>query len=173
MASEIVIRSADPEEYAIVAELTMSAYRPLFAEIDMPDDLGWYGKELRDVEGRASRAEIVVAEVDEQIAGSLAYHDDYSDEVKAGQLDNYAGLRVLATDPRYQGRGVGEALTRWCIDRAKRDGRDALVLNTTDYMEAAQRLYRRLNFELFPEIGYSIGGSQPVEVLGFRLTLKD
>ena len=115
----------------------------------------------------------MVADVDEQIAGSLAYHDDYSDEVKAGQLDNYAGFRVLATDPQFQGRGVGEALTRWCIDRAKRDGRDALVLNTTDYMEAAQRLYRRLNFELFPEIGYSIGGSQPVEVLGFRLTLKD
>ena len=105
----------------------------LYSRIDMPDDLGWYGKELRDVEGRASRAEIVVAEVDEQIAGSLAYHDDYSDEVKAGQLDNYAGFRVLATDPQFQGRGVGEALTRWCIDRAKRDGRDALVLNTTDY----------------------------------------
>ena len=80
---------------------------------------------------------------------------------------------MLATDPSCQGLGIGGALTQWCIDRARADDRVALVLNTTDYMEVAQHLYRRLGFSPYPEIAYQIGGSQPVEVLGFRLELKD
>tara|TARA_Y100001970_G_scaffold289528_1_gene420223 strand:+ start:5789 stop:6310 length:522 start_codon:yes stop_codon:yes gene_type:complete len=173
MTSNLLIREAQNSEYASVANLTMAAYRPLFAGINLPEDLGWYGAELRDVAGRAARSEIIVAITDEQIVGSLAYHDDYSEEVKSGDPQNCAGFRVLATDPQLQGRGIGEALTRWCIDRARSDGRAALLLNTTDYMKAAQRLYRRLGFEPYPEIGYEIGGSQPVEVLGFRLELGD
>ena len=173
MTSNLLIREAQNSEYETVANLTMAAYRPLFAGVDLPDDLGWYGAELRDVAGRAARSEIIVAITDGQIVGSLAYHDDYSEEVKSGNPKNCAGFRVLATDPNMQGHGIGEALTRWCIDRARADGRTALLLNTTDYMKAAQRLYRRRGFEPYPEIGYEIGGSQPVEVLGFRLELRD
>ncbi|HAE54673.1 MAG: GNAT family N-acetyltransferase [Acidimicrobiales bacterium] len=173
MNPNLLIREAQSSEYETVANLTMAAYRPLFTELDLPEDLGWYGAELRDVAGRAARSEIIVAVTGEQIVGSLAYHDDYSDEVKSGNPRNCAGFRVLATDPKLQGRGVGEALTRWCIERARSDGRTALLLNTTDYMKAAQRLYRRLGFEPYPEIGYEIRGSQPVEVLGFRLELRD
>ncbi|MDP7066815.1 MAG: GNAT family N-acetyltransferase [Acidimicrobiales bacterium] len=173
MTSRLVIREARTSEYEAVADLTMDAYRPLFADVDLPEDLGWYGAELRDVAGRAVRSEIIVALMDDQIVGSLAYHHDYAEEVKSGNPRDCAGFRVLATDPHCQGRGVGEALTQWCIDRARADGRAALVLNTTDYMKAAQRLYRRLGFEPYPEIGYEIGGSQPVEVLGFRLELRN
>ena len=173
MRSELVVREATSSEYDLVANLTMSAYKPLFEGLGLPDDLGWYGAELRDVRGRASKAMIIVAEIDGRIVGSLAYHDDYSEETHEGNPQNCAGFRVLATDPSYQGKGIGESLTQWCIDKARNDGRDALILNTTDYMEAAQRLYRRLGFKPYPEIGYHIGGSQPVEVLGFRLELRD
>ncbi len=173
MQSKVIIREARIGEYGKVASLTMAAYRPLFGGTGLPDDLGWYGAELRDVAGRAERAEIIIAELDNQIVGSLAYHHDYASEVKSGNPEGCAGFRVLATDPSCQGLGIGSALTQWCIDRARADGRVALVLNTTDYMKAAQRLYRRLGFEPYPEIGYQIGGSQPVEVLGFRLELKD
>ena len=173
MTSQLVIREAKTSDYDSIANLTMAAYKPLFEGTGLPDDLGWYGAELRDVSGRASRSTIVVAEIDDQIVGSLAYHHDYAEEAHEGNPEDCAGFRVLATDPSYQGRGIGEALTQWCIAKARSDGRSALVLNTTDYMEAAQRLYRRLGFELYPEIGYRIGGRQPVEVLGFRLELKD
>ena len=173
MTSNLLIREAQKSEYETVANITMAAYKPLFADTNLPEDLGWYGAELRDVAGRAARAQIIVAVMDGQIVGSLAYHDDYSKEVKSGNPQNCAGFRVLATDPQLQGRGIGEALTRWCIDRAQSDGRSALLLNTTDYMKAAQRLYRRLGFVLYPEIGYEIGGNQPVEVLGFRLELRN
>ena len=80
MNPNLLIREAQSSEYETVANLTMAAYRPLFTELDLPEDLGWYGAELRDVAGRAARSEIIVAVTGEQIVGSLAYHDDYSDE---------------------------------------------------------------------------------------------
>ena len=57
MPSTLIIREALLAEYDEVANLTMAAYRPLFIETGLPDDLGWYGAELRDVASRAERAE--------------------------------------------------------------------------------------------------------------------
>ena len=161
MNPNLLIREAQSSEYETVANLTMAAYRPLFTELDLPEDLGWYGAELRDVAGRAARSEVIVAVTGEQIVGSLAYHDDYSDEVKSGNPRNCAGFRVLATDPKLQGRGVGEALTRWCIERARSDGRTALLLNTTDYMKAAQRLYCRLDLSRTQKSGTRLEEASP------------
>ena len=72
MTSPLVIREAETSDYESIANLTMAAYKPLFEGVGLPEDLGWYGAELRDVAGRASRAMIVVAEIDHQIVGSLA-----------------------------------------------------------------------------------------------------
>ena len=162
------IRQATVDEYEHVGELTYNAYLPLFGT----GKLGWYGRQLRDVATRAESSEVVVALVDDVIVGALAYYDDYSGEVDDDvELVNSAGFRVLAVDPAAQGAGVGEALTRWCIDRATADGRDAVVLHTTDYMQAAQRLYVRVGFERFEVIDHHIEGKFPVDVLGFRFPL--
>ncbi len=166
----VEIREARPDEYEHVGELTYNAYLPLFGT----GQLGWYGRQLRDVATRAESSEIVVAEVDGAIVGALAYYDDYSGEIGESDVElvNSAGFRVLAVDPAAQGAGVGEALTRWCIDRATADGRSAVVLHTTDYMQAAQRLYRRVGFDRFPEIDHKIEGKFPVDVFGFRIPLS-
>jgi GNAT superfamily N-acetyltransferase len=164
------IRIARPDEYDEVGELTHSAYLPLF---DRPE-LGRYGVELRDTAARAERGHIVVAELDGRLVGALTYLDDYNVELDHVDLtlENSSGFRVLAVDPTVQGKGVGKELVQWCIDRSNADGRAALVLNTTDYMQAAQRLYVRLGFEPFPEMEYSVGRRNPVPVLGFRLALS-
>ncbi len=165
----MIIREARPEEYERVGELTHDAYLPLFGT----GQLGWYGRQLRDVASRAATAQIVVAEVGGSVVGALAYYDDYADsgESHGVELVDSAGFRMLAVDAAAQGRGIGEALTRWCLDRAGADGRAAVVLHTTDYMQAAQRLYRRLGFERFTDLDHSIDGRFPVEVLGFRYPL--
>ena len=164
----MIIREARTDEYEHVGELTYNAYLPLFGT----GQLGWYGRQLRDVAARAEVSEVIVAELDGAVVGALAYYDDYSSEVDDDvQLSNSAGFRVLAVDADTQGAGVGEALTRWCLARARSDGRDAVVLHTTDYMQAAQRLYRRVGFERFPAIDHQIEGKFPVDVLGFRFPL--
>ena len=58
-----------------------------------------------------------------------------------------AELRMLATAKTARGRGIGEALVRYCLHRARAEGRGALVLSTKPEMVAAQRL----GFERIPE----------------------
>ncbi|MFT5530733.1 MAG: GNAT superfamily N-acetyltransferase [Candidatus Poriferisodalaceae bacterium] len=163
------IRIARPDEYEQVGELTLAAYLPLFER----PELGRYGAELKDVASRAERGHVVVAELDGRLVGALLYVDDYNVELDHIELtlENSSGFRVLAVDPNVQGKGVGKQLVQWCINRSVADGRSALVLNTTDYMQAAQRLYVRLGFVPFPEMEYSVGHKNPVPVLAFRLDL--
>jgi ribosomal protein S18 acetylase RimI-like enzyme len=60
-------------------------------------------------------------------------------------------FRMLATAVPARGRGVGEALVRACIERAKKAGAPRLVLSTGPEMVAAHRLYARLGFVRVPE----------------------
>ena len=88
---------------------------------------------------------------------------------QAETLADLAGFRMLATALAGQGHGVGEALTVACIDRARAAGAPGISLHTTDLMQAAQRLYRRLGFERWTDIDLTIGRTKPMTVLGFRL----
>jgi ribosomal protein S18 acetylase RimI-like enzyme len=62
-----------------------------------------------------------------------------------------AEFRMLATIAPARGRGVGEALVRACIARARQDGAPSLVLSTGPDMLAAHRLYERIGFTRLPE----------------------
>ncbi len=142
------IRGVTPEEYAAVGELVFQVYRTIIPGIDE------YADELRDVAGRIAAGVLVwVADVEGELAGTVSYvvgPGPYAEfEDPAG-----AGIRMLAVRPSYQGRGIGEALVRACIDRARRDGKARIYLDTTQWMEAAQRLYARMGFDRRPELDW-------------------
>lgn len=63
-----------------------------------------------------------------------------------------AGFRFLAVAPHVQGRGVGEALVRACIDRARADGARRMVIHSMAFMTDAHRLYERLGFAHRPDL---------------------
>lgn len=117
-------------------------------------DLDDYADELRDVAGRIGADVLVwVADVDGALAGTVSYvtgpgpyaeHDD----PRAGSI------RMLAVLPEFQGRGIGEALVRACLDRARADGQQRVFLHTTQWMDGAQRLYRRMGFARAPELDW-------------------
>lgn len=142
------IRDATPHEYAAVGELVFDVYRTIIPGLD------GYADELRDVAGRIAAGVLVwVAEVDGELAGTVSYvpglgpYAEFEDP--AG-----AGIRMLAVLPAFQGRGIGEALVRACLDRARADGQERVYLDTTRWMETAQRLYARLGFERRPELDW-------------------
>ena len=86
-----------------------------------------------------------MAELDGTVVGAVAYvprPGPFAEEFRDGD----AGFRMLAVDAEAQGNGVGEALVRTCIARARADGRSALALFTMPSMAAAHRLYERLGF---------------------------
>jgi ribosomal protein S18 acetylase RimI-like enzyme len=76
---------------------------------------------------------------------------------------------MLAVAGRAQGRGVGEALVRACIDRAREVGSHRVVLHSTPWMQAAHRLYGRLGFVRRPDLDWTPVPDIPL--LGFSLDL--
>jgi ribosomal protein S18 acetylase RimI-like enzyme len=61
-----------------------------------------------------------------------------------------AELKRLYVRPAGRGKGVGKALTRHAIDRARAIGYRAIRLDTLATMKDAQTLYRKLGFREIP-----------------------
>lgn len=167
MAS-VQVRLVRPSEHAALGELTVAAY----ARVDPGTLQSDYADELRDVAGRAAGADVLVA-VDEQVGGAVVggvtYVPDRSSPSAEFTEPDAAGIRMLAVAAGAQGRGVGEALTQACIERARAAGRRQIVLHSTDRMATAHRLYVRLGFERDPSIDWE--GEPGLWLRGFRLRL--
>ena len=59
-----------------------------------------------------------------------------------------AWIEDVVVDSSARGKGVGEALTRAAIDRARAAGASAVDLTSRPSREAANRLYQRIGFQL-------------------------
>ena len=141
-----VIRLVAPSEFERVGDLVVDAYAAL-------GELGGYEAVLRDVADRARHAEVAVAIVDGEVAGTVTYVGGLGPYAEGDDPDA-AWIRMLAVAPHFRGRGIGAALVAWCVRRAREDRRARLVLHTTDPMAEAQRLYARLGFDRAPDLDW-------------------
>ena len=124
--TSLQVRTARPEEYAALGELTVEAY----AAADPAVMHGDYADELRDVAGRAAAADVLAA-VDEEggeVLGGVTYVPGPSSPAAEFTEADAAGIRMLAVAPSARRRGVGEALTVACIERAQAAGRRHVLL---------------------------------------------
>ncbi|MFF4491960.1 GNAT family N-acetyltransferase [Streptomyces sp. NPDC001544] len=167
---DIRIRRAEPAEYTALGDLTARAY--------LDDGLLDYGEEdeylpvLKDVAKRAAAAEVLVAVRDGELLGGATFVPD------GGPVADIAGpgeaeIRALAVDHGARGQGVGEALVRACVDRARAtEGCASLVLSTQRSMHTAHRLYERLGFVRTPERDWNpVPHLDDVTLLTYQLTL--
>jgi ribosomal protein S18 acetylase RimI-like enzyme len=158
----ITIRIAEPHEYERVGELTVAAYRSL------PVDHLWGGYEasILDTATRAKHADILVAVLDEQLVGAVTYVDDPASPWREWSERDEAQFRLLGVDVAARGHGVGEHLVRACMERAGDDAKP-LIIHTTRWMEAAQRMYERLGFVRRPDrdVPYAEWNDPPVDDL--------
>ena len=147
-ARSLHVEAATPEDFPRIAELTAGVYRE---EGLAPEE---YQRELRDVAGRARRAELLVARDGDSLVGSVAL-------VLAGEFgeitdsEDEAAFRMLVVDPTARGRSIGELLVQACLERARAAGKRRMVLSTDPKMTAAHRLYERLGFTRLPERDWS------------------
>jgi ribosomal protein S18 acetylase RimI-like enzyme len=63
-------------------------------------------------------------------------------------------VRLLAVTPTAQGQGIGRSLMEECLARARGQGAAAMILHTTDMMQAAMTLYTKLGFVRAPELDF-------------------
>jgi ribosomal protein S18 acetylase RimI-like enzyme len=140
----VEIRDARPSEYERIGDILVATYGAVDPE------LGGYAAELRDVATRAAAAEVLVAAEPADVVGTVTYVPGPGPYAEWDDPDA-AGIRMLAVDSRWQGRGIGSALVEACIERAQAAGRARIRLHTTDRMTAAQHMYERLGFWPTPE----------------------
>ncbi|MGW7294871.1 GNAT family N-acetyltransferase [Streptomyces xiamenensis] len=147
---DITIRAAEPGELTEAGELTAGVY--------LRDGLLTHGAtdpyltELRDAGRRAAHALVLVALGDDgALLGSVTHVPDGGPYAEVATGAGEAEFRMLVVRPEARGRGVGEALVRECLQRARRAGKRRVVISSSSQMHTAHRLYGRLGFVRAPE----------------------
>jgi GNAT superfamily N-acetyltransferase len=168
------IRKIRPGEFSKLGQLTVDVYASLpgMPKVDEQRD---YYEMLRDVAKRAGNSAIsVFAAVSDsgELLGSVDFIDDmkqYRSGGTASTVSDAAGIRLLAVAPECRGKGIGKALTQFCIEQARGLGKSKVILHSTKAMETAWMMYERMGFERFSEIDFQQGN---LDVFGFRLNLE-
>jgi GNAT superfamily N-acetyltransferase len=171
----VIVRTVRPDDYATVGELTVEAYRTAARAEEVPPAYEpdghfehVYAPMLRDVEERAARVVVFVAEIDGIVVGAVTYVPGPGPYAEFDEPDA-AGVRHLAVDPAAQGRGVGAALMENCLAQARTDGKRRIILHTQSFMHAARVLYERMGFVRAPERDFR--PAPDVDLQGYVLDL--
>lgn len=171
--SALTIRPARSEEYDALGKMLVAAYAAL-PGMPSPHEQPDYYAMLANVGGRAAKPALTVFVATDdagKLLGSIDFIDNmtqYGSGGTASTITDAAGIRLLAVDDAYRGKGVGKELTRCCIERARAIGKNRLVLHTTRVMHAAWTMYEGLGFVRFPDIDFRQGN---LDVFGFHLNL--
>lgn len=170
-AMDFVIRQVTPGDYESLGEVTAQAYLQ-DGLLDFGESDAYLG-ELRDVAKRAADADVLVATQNETLLGGVTFVPSpgpMADIARPGEAE----IRMLAVAHAARGRGVGEALVRACVDRARAtEGCRAVVLSTQRTMHAAHRIYERLGFVRTPERDWNpLPGQLDITLLTYELTLR-
>lgn len=146
----ISIRDAQPPEYDRIGEITVEAY--------LKDGLislrSAYLNTLRDAADRAEQADLIVAELDGELVGSVTYCRPDSPYAEIAAPDE-AEFRMLAVQASARGKGIGRALVQACIDRATASGFSMLRLSSQPQMRPAHRIYERMGFQRTPDLDWA------------------
>lgn len=143
--SGIVVAEASEADLQQVPQLLLEAFDEHLGAFP-PELARNYRVELTDVQSRLADSELIVARHAGNLVGSVTFLPDAGRDGHPWPAGGSV-LRLLAVRPDRRSRGVGEVLTRECIERAR--GRDStfLGLHTAPFMLSARRLYERLGFE--------------------------
>ncbi|MFD3948077.1 GNAT family N-acetyltransferase [Streptomyces sp. NPDC058579] len=147
---DITIRAVRPEEYETLGEITARAFLD-DGHLDFGEDDD-YLHVLRDVARRDAEAEVLVAaDRSGRLLGGVTFTPGdrpWADLAGAGEAE----FRMLAVAKAARGRGVGEALVRACVERARTlEGCVRVRLSTQRGMSGAHRIYERMGFVRTPE----------------------
>lgn len=160
---DFVIRHARDDEYDIVAALIVDAYAE-FAATMSPDAWSSFAQDIANVYGRLSDGEIIVAEVDGNIIGTVTVFRDW----RGAQPDTMA-MRLLAVPPAHRNSGVGRALMQWAVEEARSTGKTRLILTAMLIMDTVRELAEKMGFERAPELDHE--PAPGVRAQGYSLQL--
>ena len=141
------VRDAQPGDRGAIEAVTLAAYQQYAAS--MPALWEGYRQNIVSTLAAARPDAQIVAEAGGQIVGTVLLYPAGTVMARPGGGSitlAWPEVRLLAVAPAARGQGVGAALMRDCIRRARHSGAPTLTLHTTDFMDTAMRLYERMGF---------------------------
>lgn len=172
-SSSYDIRNAHPSEFEQIGQLMVSVYSSLEG-FPNPDKQPKYYDMLTnigEVTNKPKARLLVAASADNEVAGAVVYFGDmqfYGSGGTATKEKNAAGFRLLAVDPTFRGQGIGKLLTQGCIDLAKSEQHNQIIIHSTKAMQVAWKMYEKMGFERSEDLDFDQVG---FPVYGFRLRL--
>jgi GNAT superfamily N-acetyltransferase len=167
------IREATHNEFSSISTLMVSVYSQLEGFPGPKESPKYYSK-LRNLDDftKNSKVKLLVAITKEgNIGGCVVYFGDmsyYGSGGTAPQIKNAAGFRLLAVDPKTRGYGLGKLLTQACIDLAKTQNQEQIVIHSTKAMQIAWGMYEKFGFKRSEDLDFKKGN---LTIYGFRLKL--
>lgn len=164
-SAEIKLRDARPDELEDVSKVLVAAYRE-YKNFMPADRWDGYRNDMVDIRNRMMDSELIVAEVNIQIAGTVTLYPQGS---ILGWPEDWAGIRLLAVHPDFRGQGIGRALMEECIRRCRERGVKTIGLHTTAVMKIARGMYERMGFKRIPEFDFH--PAPDIVLFAYRLDL--
>ncbi|WP_299443092.1 GNAT family N-acetyltransferase [uncultured Aquimarina sp.] len=173
MNSQYIVRDANPDEFTKIGELMVKVYSQLDGFPNQEEQPNYY-KTLANIgsltEKPNTRLLIAISEGGE-IGGGVVYFSDmqyYGSGGTAPQEKNAAGFRLLAVAPAARGKGIGRLLTKTCIEFAKNEKQNQVIIHSTKAMQIAWKMYEKLGFKRSEDLDFK---QAELSVYGFRLML--
>jgi len=179
--SRLRLRDARASELDEVARLLAEVYEVFRGHLP-PGAWESYIGEIVDVGSRLGESELIVAERAGRLVGTIGLYPDASRSPVERWPEGWASIRTLGVRAGARRQGVGTALARECLRRARERRAEAIGLHTASHMPAATRLYERLGFRRAPQFdieigemftGRSLSPGESWQALGYRLDLKE
>lgn len=172
-SSEYTVRNALPEEFSTIGQLMVEVYSRLEGFPKRSEQPDYYEMlaNIGEITKKPHTELLVAATSDGRIAGAVVYFSDMSSYGSGGTATsekNASGFRLLAVDPEARGRGIGKLLTEACINKARKDKNEQLIIHSTKFMQVAWKMYEKLGFKRSEDLDFMQG---ELPVFGFRLSL--
>ncbi len=163
MTEPILIRDARPEEAGAVEALVKEAYGEFEPLVPSEGWRRWMDSVTETV--RTPAGQLIVAESRGGLLGAVQFFPDATQSAQGHWPAGSAAIRILAVRPEARGHGLGAALTRECLSRARLLKVPTVFLYTAEFMQAARYLYEKLGFRRAPEF------DRPPGPIAYRLDL--
>jgi predicted N-acetyltransferase YhbS len=128
-----------------------------------------YLDNIMDMKSRLGVSELIVAELDGKIAGTVTLYPDAAQSSQEMWPQGWAGIRLLAVHPAFRGKGIGRSLMEECIRRCRERNIRTIGLHTAEIMAVAKKMYERMGFTRAPE--YDFHPRPDTVVMAYRLDL--
>ena len=141
------IRPATIEDSSAIDALLGDAYAVVVSRMPPDDGLAFNALLPRARAKFAEKGLWLVAEAQGQIVGCVAYFSPGATEHPLF-LGNSAHVQLLGVSPSQTKQGVGRMLMDYCLSMASKDQASEFLLQTSELMPEARKLYESLGFKV-------------------------